>query len=246
MFDINHVSDDPQLDHLLGRTIVPIDMVCIHLRNPSGFVDKWGKKIKAAGGRYSDCRGYQSERYVHIPWDATGRKLLDAICTAHPSPRQVFVVDPLFSTFRGISVRTCKVCYVNTTAGSASERIWAQYCDAFVREFPDVVEDKPLTGIEGTVAYYVPAGLAAASTGNWPTNTAPRMVRVGMRNDNDTYHCREQGNNVWGVTNVHRDRLFTSASDAWLEIRRQYEELAEKCLAAAAGAAAGAVAAAAG
>ena len=35
----------------------------------SKWLTKWGKKIKAAGGRYSDIRGDSSRRYLHIDGD---------------------------------------------------------------------------------------------------------------------------------------------------------------------------------
>lgn len=38
--------------------------------NPE-FVRKFGRRVKAVGGRYSSCRGYHYTRFVHIPVNTT-------------------------------------------------------------------------------------------------------------------------------------------------------------------------------
>jgi len=49
-----------------GEQLMPYG-VRLDLRNDPEFVKKFGKKVKAAGGSYSECRGHQSTRFVTLP-----------------------------------------------------------------------------------------------------------------------------------------------------------------------------------
>ena len=41
----------------------------------SEFTKRFGKRIKALGGRYSDVRGHASKRYVTVPIDGSGKAI---------------------------------------------------------------------------------------------------------------------------------------------------------------------------
>lgn len=45
------------------------------------FPRRFGKKIRAAGGRFDECRGHQTTRYIYAPNTAETRAVLDAILT---------------------------------------------------------------------------------------------------------------------------------------------------------------------
>ena len=225
MHDIDYVSENPTLDYILGRTITPIHQITINLRNPEGFVAKWGKKVKAAGGKYQDCRGHQHLRYVYLPWTKQGREVCDAICSAHPSPNTTIVVAPLFNTFRDSHIQAgVEVRHVNTAScKSASAEVWRQYCKAFAAAFPVVNVNEPLTELEGTTAYHVPS----RNLVGWiPVDIAPQKVLVGRKKISG-YVC-QTSDSIWGSTHINANRLFTTESDAWMEIHRQLSESAEQ------------------
>jgi hypothetical protein len=49
-----------------GEQLLPYS-IRMDLRNDPEFVKKYGKKVKAVGGSYSECRGHQSTRFVVLP-----------------------------------------------------------------------------------------------------------------------------------------------------------------------------------
>ena len=224
MHDIDYVSENPTLDHILGRTITPIHKITIHLRNPECFVAKWGKKIKAAGGKYQECRGHLNTRYIYLPWDKHGREMCDAICSAHPSPKTTIIVDPLFNNFRDSHIgASIEVRHVDTAScDSASAEVWRQYCKAFAAAFPAVTVNEPLTELEGTTAYYVPS----RNVGTTPLDAAPQKVLVGRKRISG-YVCQSIESN-WGSMNINANRLFATESHAWMEINSQLSTLAEQ------------------
>jgi hypothetical protein len=68
----------------------------MHLSGSSDFTRKgWGKKVKAAGGRYSECRGDATERYVTVP--LIEEDLIGDLLCLFPSWKKTTIV------FRGIA-----------------------------------------------------------------------------------------------------------------------------------------------
>lgn len=59
-----------------GEQLLPYG-VRLDLRNDPEFVKKYGKKVRQAGGSYSECRGHQSTRFVTLP--CAEEKLINAI-----------------------------------------------------------------------------------------------------------------------------------------------------------------------
>lgn len=49
-----------------GEQLLPYG-VRLDLNNDPAFVKKFGKRVKAAGGSYSECRGHQETRFVNLP-----------------------------------------------------------------------------------------------------------------------------------------------------------------------------------
>ena len=62
----------------------------LHLFPSTEFTKKFGKKVKAAGGTYSACRGYCDRRYVTVP--STCVELIDALLAAYPTGRTCAVL----------------------------------------------------------------------------------------------------------------------------------------------------------
>ena len=57
----------------------------MHLSSSPAFTRRFGKKVKALGGRYSHCRGDCSKRFVTLPTTPEGALLADEIVRVHPS-----------------------------------------------------------------------------------------------------------------------------------------------------------------
>lgn len=51
----------------------------------------FGKKIKAAGGSCSACRGWKTTRYIHLPINADTRPLINAIVHECGNPETVMI-----------------------------------------------------------------------------------------------------------------------------------------------------------
>ncbi len=56
----------------------------LHLSSDAELVTKFGKKIKALGGHYSECRGHYTTRFVHLPWTPAGRELAQKLLDTYP------------------------------------------------------------------------------------------------------------------------------------------------------------------
>ena len=69
-----------------------INAIEIHLKSSDTFCQRFGKRVRSAGGRYNDTRGHQNNRYVTVPCNfyklnnkAYGRRLnlIDQILTTY-------------------------------------------------------------------------------------------------------------------------------------------------------------------
>jgi hypothetical protein len=61
--------------HAIDDTPASVRIDCT---DDTAFTRKYGKRVKAAGGRYSECRGHQSTRYVQIPCEGNAA-LINAV-----------------------------------------------------------------------------------------------------------------------------------------------------------------------
>ena len=76
---------------------VAIVSVEIHANSLPTFVPKFGKRVKAAGGTYSECRGDSRHRFVRLPWGA--RDLIDEIARTHnDGPKTTLIVREFASS----------------------------------------------------------------------------------------------------------------------------------------------------
>jgi hypothetical protein len=81
------------------QAIAQFDNVEIHLRcHDENFLRRFGKRVKAAGGKYSEMRGYADTRYVFLP--ATERDLINQIIVHEIEGRLAMAIDPE-KAFRG-------------------------------------------------------------------------------------------------------------------------------------------------
>jgi len=55
------------------------EIIELHLSYSTGFARKYGKRVRAAGGTYSECRGNQTKRYVTISTNPLNHKLINDI-----------------------------------------------------------------------------------------------------------------------------------------------------------------------
>ena len=83
----------------LDRYQRPID-VELHLSACSTLPKRFGKKIKAAGGRYSECRGDVSRRYVTLPIEGN-EALIDTLCAEYFAPSHLSKTPGMTVVFRG-------------------------------------------------------------------------------------------------------------------------------------------------
>jgi len=51
----------------------------LHLSSDPQFTKKYGKAVKALGGRYNECRGNSYRRFVTLPWTDEGRSLANKL-----------------------------------------------------------------------------------------------------------------------------------------------------------------------
>jgi len=64
----------------------------IHLNSSPDFTRKgYGKKVKAVGGKFAECRGYSSIRFVHIPM-LGNTELIDEVIHKFGQPKHTPVI----------------------------------------------------------------------------------------------------------------------------------------------------------
>ncbi len=96
------------------------ETVELHISPDPGFVKKYGKRLKAAGGSYRHARGYASSRIVFVPF--THPDLADAILRDFPGSKKTTVI------FRG----PC-----DQGPGSSNVRYWYRDNPQSVRDIYD-------------------------------------------------------------------------------------------------------------
>lgn len=117
----------------------------LHLGTSPEF-SRYSKKVKALGGRYSECRGHRSNRYVHLPWNEEGRSLANRLVAefGRGDRRTVAIVRGVDS-FRGRHVHAQVVVrYIDKNDADPCGTVLAQYEAAFLRAFPDAVNPEPV------------------------------------------------------------------------------------------------------
>jgi len=118
----------------------------LHLGTSPEF-SRYSKKVKALGGTYTECRGYASHRFVHLPLTEEGRALANKLIaefgrTAH---KTTTVVRGLPSQFRGKHIHAPVVVhYIDKNEADPCGAVLAQYEAAFLRAFPEATEPEPV------------------------------------------------------------------------------------------------------
>lgn len=102
-----------------GAQLLPYT-VRMDCNNDPALVKKFGKKIKAAGGHYSECRGHQDTRFVYLPceqealintiwaefgrWDRTNKKSGEKMGTMVAQSGALSNNLPAWVTVQGVSL----------------------------------------------------------------------------------------------------------------------------------------------
>lgn len=109
----------------------------LHLGTSPEF-SKYSKKVKALGGKYSDCRGNTSKRFVTLPWTPEGRELADKLVAQFGRGRDTTLIVRGVNRFRNQHVHAWVIVHhVAPSEGNACERLLAKYEAAFEKAFPD-------------------------------------------------------------------------------------------------------------
>lgn len=109
----------------------------LHL-GPSASFTKYSKRVKALGGKYSDCRGNTYKRFVTLPWTPEGRELADKLVAEFGWSKDTTLIVRGVDRFRGKHVHACVVVHhVAASEGNACGRLLAKYEAAFEQAFPD-------------------------------------------------------------------------------------------------------------
>ena len=118
----------------------------LHLSGDPAFTKKYGKAVKALGGRYSECRGHSNTRFVDIPWTDEGRSLADKLIAdfGKGEKRTVVVFRGLDRTFRGKHVHAPVVVHgVSQHDVAPVEVAFKAYEAAFLKAFPEAAFPEP-------------------------------------------------------------------------------------------------------
>jgi hypothetical protein len=118
----------------------------LHLGTSPEF-SRYSKKVKALGGTYSECRGYASHRFVHLPLTEDGKALANKLISefGRPANKTTTVVRGLPADFRGKHIHAPVVVhYVNKNEADPCGAALAKYEEAFLQAFPDAVNPEPV------------------------------------------------------------------------------------------------------
>jgi hypothetical protein len=101
----------------------------LHLSPSAELPKRFGKRIRAVGGTYSDCRGYDSVRYVSVPATKAGRVLADELLARFPGGRTLGTPSKLSAGLTCVILRSFPrvpelVTYVTAT-GEAEQTLRA-------------------------------------------------------------------------------------------------------------------------
>ena len=109
----------------------------LHLGTSPEFT-KYSKRVKALGGKYSDCRGNTSKRFVTLPWTPEGRELADKLVAEFGWSKKTTLIVRGVERFRNQHVHAWVIVHhVVPSEGNACERLLAKYEAAFEKAFPD-------------------------------------------------------------------------------------------------------------
>jgi len=126
---------------LRSRLVQRATAVELHLSPCPTFTKRFGRRVKALGGRYSDCRGSSYKRFVTVPVAIPeGRVLVDVLVAAYGGPNTTAVL-------RGPSSGPGVVLKVDRRLGEAA-RLLEQGAEARLRASLDRGEAQEVTGAD--------------------------------------------------------------------------------------------------
>lgn len=108
----------------------------LHLGTSPEF-SKYSKKVKALGGKYSDCRGYNNKRFVTLPWSNEGRELANKLIVEFGRKPTTAIVRGV-DRYNGKHVHAPVVVHqIDKDASDPCESLRIAYEAAFERAFPE-------------------------------------------------------------------------------------------------------------
>ncbi len=109
----------------------------LHLGTSPEFT-RYSKKVKALGGRYSDCRGNAYKRFVDLPWTPEGRELANKLIAEFGRGKRTTAIVRGVNSYKGKHVNAPVVVhYIDRNASDPCESLRLAYEAAFEQAFPD-------------------------------------------------------------------------------------------------------------
>ena len=116
----------------------------IHLGGSPEF-SRYSKKVKALGGKYTECRGHSHTRFVDLPFTDEGRELANRLVALFGKPKTTIVVRGIPRDFRGKYIHAPVVVhYISKTSADPCQGLLDSYESAFLRAFPDALWPEPV------------------------------------------------------------------------------------------------------
>lgn len=116
----------------------------IHLGGSPEF-SRYSKKVKALGGKYTECRGYSYTRFVDLPFTDEGRELANRLVALFGKPKTTIIVRGIPRDFRGRYIHAPVIVhYIDKTSADPCQDLLDSYEAAFLRDFPDAVNPEPV------------------------------------------------------------------------------------------------------
>ncbi len=116
----------------------------LHLSSDPHFAKKYGKAVKALGGRYSECRGHSNARYVTLPLTCEGRSLANKLVAEFGRGRRTTVIARDVESFRGKHVHAPVVVhYIDQAEADPCGKLLSSYEAAFLKAFPEAAFPEP-------------------------------------------------------------------------------------------------------
>jgi hypothetical protein len=109
----------------------------LHLGTSSDF-SRYSKRVKALGGRYSDCRGNASKRYVTLPWSDEGRALANKLFEEFVWCQKTTLIVRGVDSYRNKHVHAWVIVHkIDKGETDACTALLKRYEAAFEQAFPD-------------------------------------------------------------------------------------------------------------
>lgn len=109
----------------------------LHLGTSPEFT-RYSKKVKALGGKYSDCRGNASKRFVTLPWSDEGRALANKLFEEFVWCQKTTLIVRGVDSYRNKHVQAWVIVHkIDKGETDACTALLKKYEAAFEQAFPD-------------------------------------------------------------------------------------------------------------